>query len=82
MDAASIIQLVIIIILIVVIVVGNGTMVICICITHALHNPASYIVLSLAVADLLVGIWLLPFSVLAVINQDWTIGEYSHNLFY
>ncbi len=75
MEAGVIVQLLIIIIMILLTSIGNTTMCVCIFITRELHTPSGYIVASLAVADLLVGIWLLPFSIPAVVNQAWTIGE-------
>lgn len=68
-------QLAVVILLIITITFGNMSLVVSICTTKEVHDAAaSYIVLSLAVADLLVGMWLLPFSIPALINQDWTLG--------
>ena len=74
-------QLVVIIILIAVIAIGNTTLCVCILVTRELHNPSGYILASLAAADLLVGLWLLPFSIPAVIDQQWTLGEFSNGNF-
>nr|QBS47863.1 biogenic amine-like GPCR [Tripedalia cystophora] len=75
MDGSTVIELVIILLLLSAILLGNLTMCICIYRTRRLHNPAGYIVASLAVADLLVGVWLLPFSIPAVIVRQWNPGH-------
>ena len=72
--AAELIQLAIIFILILSIFIGNASLIVSICATSDLHNAAGFIVLSLTVADLFVGIWLLPFSIPAVINHGWQLG--------
>ena len=75
MIAVDSIQLGIIVILILCIVIGNASLVVSICTTNQLHNAPGYIVLSLAIADLLLGMWLLPFSIPAVISQQWKLGK-------
>ncbi len=75
MEAGIALQLLVIIIMIITTTIGNGTLCVCIAVTRELHSPSGYIVASLAVADLLVGVWLLPFSIPAVINENWTMGK-------
>ncbi|XP_048364357.1 5-hydroxytryptamine receptor 1E [Sphaerodactylus townsendi] len=54
----------------------NSSVISAICTTKKLHQPANYLICSLAVTDLLVAILVMPLSITYIIMEKWTLGHF------
>lgn len=52
----------------------NSAVIIAICTTKKLHQPANYLICSLAVTDFLVAILVMPLSIAYIVMDAWTLG--------
>ncbi|XP_028653307.1 5-hydroxytryptamine receptor 1E [Erpetoichthys calabaricus] len=52
----------------------NSAVITAICITKKLHQPANYLICSLAVTDFLVAILVMPLSIMYIIMETWSLG--------
>lgn len=67
-------QVVITVTMISLIIFGNGMLCVIILKVRRLRNPSGYLLVNLAVGEILVGVLLLPFSIPAVLHGKWTMG--------
>ncbi|MEE6476291.1 hypothetical protein FKM82_011040 [Ascaphus truei] len=52
----------------------NSAVILAICTTKKLHQPANYLICSLAVTDFLVAILVMPLSIAYIVMDTWTLG--------
>ncbi|OCT78299.1 5-hydroxytryptamine receptor 1E [Xenopus laevis] len=52
----------------------NSAVILAICTNKKLHQPANYLICSLAVTDFLVAILVMPLSIAYIIMDTWTLG--------
>ncbi|MFH4977669.1 hypothetical protein AB6A40_004378 [Gnathostoma spinigerum] len=66
----------------VVCILGNGMVVAAVCLTRSLQTSTNYLLVSLAVADVIVGSTLMPFSIYLSINcLHWHLPEFLCHLY-
>ncbi|XP_051867087.1 5-hydroxytryptamine receptor 1E [Pristis pectinata] len=53
----------------------NSAVIAAICITKKLHQPANYLICSLALTDLLVATSVMPISILYISMESWVLGH-------
>ncbi|XP_072906282.1 5-hydroxytryptamine receptor 1E [Hemitrygon akajei] len=53
----------------------NSAVIAAICVTKKLHQPANYLICSLALTDLLVAISVMPVSILYISMESWVLGH-------
>ncbi|XP_053237385.1 5-hydroxytryptamine receptor 1E [Podarcis raffonei] len=54
----------------------NSSVISAICLTKKLHQPANYLICSLAVTDLLVAVLVMPLSITYIVMERWTLGYF------
>ena len=54
----------------------NSAVIVAICTTKKLHQPANYLICSLAVTDLLVAVLVMPLSVMYIAMDSWRLGHF------
>ncbi|XP_054848162.1 5-hydroxytryptamine receptor 1E [Eublepharis macularius] len=54
----------------------NSSVISAICTTKKLHQPANYLICSLAVTDLLVAVLVMPLSITYIVMERWTLGHF------
>lgn len=54
----------------------NSSVISAICTTKKLHQPANYLICSLAVTDLLVAVLVMPLSITYIVMERWTLGYF------
>lgn len=74
-DTNKTVQVVITVVMICLIIFGNGMLSIIILKVRRLRNPSGFLLVNLAVSDILVGVLLLPFSIPAVLHGKWTMSS-------
>jgi hypothetical protein len=57
---------------------GNLAVILAICSERVLRNAQNYLVLSLAVADLMVALLVMPLAALYQLQGQWTLGTYRN----
>jgi hypothetical protein len=60
--------------------VGNCIVVIAVFSTKSLHTVTNMLIVSLAVADMLVAVFVLPLSIYTVVYNDWIFGHLTCDL--
>ncbi|XP_059841254.1 5-hydroxytryptamine receptor 1E [Hypanus sabinus] len=53
----------------------NSAVIAAICVTKKLHQPANYLICSLALTDLLVAVSVMPVSILYISMETWVLGH-------
>lgn len=53
----------------------NSLVITAILVTRKLHQPANYLICSLAVTDLLVAALVMPVSIVYIVEEKWVLGE-------
>lgn len=74
-NAKNMFQLVALIFLNICIIFGNGLVILAVIFTKRLRTLTSYLITSLAAADLMIGLAVLPFSTINTIYEQWIFGE-------
>ena len=64
----------------IIIILGNAFVIAAICINRKLRSVTNYFVLSLAVADLTLGVFVLPFSLMLQLENRWLFGQIFCNI--
>ncbi|XP_047589757.1 5-hydroxytryptamine receptor 1E [Lutra lutra] len=54
----------------------NLAVIMAICTTKKLHQPANYLICSLAVTDLLVAVLVMPLSIMYIVMDSWKLGYF------
>lgn len=53
----------------------NSAVIVAVCTTKKLHQPANYLICSLAVTDFLVALLVMPISLLYITMESWFLGQ-------
>ncbi|GMT10136.1 hypothetical protein PFISCL1PPCAC_1433, partial [Pristionchus fissidentatus] len=63
-------------------IIGNALVIVSVLRFRALHSAINFLILGLAVADLLVALFVMPFAVYVhVMNSHWNIGVFTCDLY-
>lgn len=84
-DAGNLVSLAVLAVINVLVIVGNCLVIAAVFCSHKLRSVTNFFIVSLAVADLLVGIAVLPFSatweVFKVSSEESWIAFYKYNIY-
>ena len=67
-------------ILILITTVGNALIIIALCVEKKIRTIPNYFYLNIAVADLLIGVFVMPLTLIDIIHDDWPLGTVTCDL--
>ena len=56
-------------------IVGNSLVCLAVLLVRKLQHPANYLIVSLAVADCLVGLLVMPLALVDLLFEEWPLGR-------
>lgn len=62
-------------------ILGNLLVILSVCVDRHLHSPPNILIVNLAVADLLVGLLVMPFGIAELVGRPWIWGRFTCELY-